>query len=61
MRNKTAKRLKKLAVKVVGTESNMYKNSDGSFRWDGKIRKYRDLKMEWKNSNKSEKEVFFDG
>ena len=59
MRNKTAKRLKKLATKHVGVESTLYKNPDGSVKYDGKIREYRDLKKQWKNSNIFEKEVLF--
>lgn len=59
MRNKTAKILKKLATKRVGVESTLYKNVDGSVKYDGKIREYRDLKMQWKNSNVFEKEVLF--
>lgn len=59
MRNKTAKKLRKLALKRVGSESRMSKYPDGSFRWDGKIREYKNLKMQWKNSNIFEKEVLF--
>jgi len=59
MRNKVIKRLRKLAVIRIGTESNMHKNSDGSFKWKGKIREYRNLKMQWKNSNIFEKGLLF--
>ena len=31
----------------------------GTAKYDGLIRKYRDLKAEWKNSNIFQKEVFF--
>lgn len=60
MRGKTAKRLRKKAVRLSGDgKSEMYKHPDGSVRWDGAVRIYRDLKAEWKNSNIFQKEVFF--
>lgn len=59
MRGKTAKKLKRLATKRVGVESNLYKNPDGSVKYDGQIREYRDLKKQWKNSNIYEKEVLY--
>ncbi len=51
MRNKTAKRLRKLALKLKGGDSTLFKHPDGSIRWDGPVRKYKDLKKEWKESN----------
>lgn len=59
MNNKIAKRLRKMSVKLTGGQSEMYKYPDGSVRWGGAVRKYRELKQEWKNSNILQKEVFF--
>ncbi len=61
MRGKTAKRLRKFAVKLTGGQSEQFQYPDGSVRWVGAIRKYRDLKYEWKNCNIFEKGVFFNG
>ena len=52
MRNKVSKRLNKLAAKLSGSESTLRKHKDGSLRWDGKIRKYKDLKKEYKSGGK---------
>lgn len=59
MRGRTVKRLRRLATKYVGVESTLYNNPDGSVKWDGQIREYRDIKMRWKNSNIYEKGVLF--
>lgn len=48
MRGKTARRLRKLASKTETEGSSLYQFPDGSVRWDGFIRKYKDLKKEWK-------------
>lgn len=48
MRGKTARRLRKLASKTETEGSSMYQFPDGSVRYDGFIRKYRDLKKAWK-------------
>lgn len=59
MRNKIAKKLRRLATKRVRTESNQYKSPDGSVRWYGQIREYKNLKRQWENSNIFEKKVLF--
>lgn len=51
MRGKTALRLRKLAAKTETEGSSMYQFPDGSVRWDGFMRKYRDLKKEWKEKH----------
>lgn len=59
MRGKTAKLLRKMSLKLTEGKSDLFKYPDGSVRWDGTIRKYRDLKKEWKESNIFQKEGFF--
>ena len=49
MRGTTARRLRKLALETEKEGSSMYQFPDGSVRWDGFIRKYKDLKKEWKD------------
>ena len=61
MRGKTARRLRRLALETEKEGSSMYQFPDGSVRWDGFIRKYKDLKKEWKKSNIFKKEKFFNG
>ncbi len=59
MRGSTAKRLRKQAAKDSSGESTKFQYSDGSVRWDGAIRLYKDLKKKWKESNIFQKEGFF--
>jgi len=49
MRGKTAKKLRKLAVRLEGSaESSLYQMPQGNVLWDGVVRKYKDLKKAWK-------------
>lgn len=59
MRGKTARRLRRLALETEKGGSSIYQFPDGSVRYDGFIRKYRDLKKEWNDSTIFKKEVFF--
>lgn len=60
MRGYTAKRLRKLARRECPNQGSVLTyNEFGTAKYDGLVRKYRDLKAEWKNSNIFQKEVFF--
>ena len=60
MRGTTAKRLRKMARKECPDQgSTLYKHPNGNVIYDGLLRKYRDLKKMWKNSNIFQKVVFF--
>lgn len=54
MNNKRAKKLRRQAVKEVGKEAVKFLLDDGSVKWNGWVRRYRDLKREWKKGDKNE-------